>query len=173
MLNKIKDLGWQGLGLIMIVGFAIIVALLLHGGVELIKAAQGVIDVLNMIIIGAILFLLVLSVVPRLRLFTGLGIAYASMLWIFLLWLNCLAVTYELWGFIGVFIGIFMLGLGVFVTAPLALLFAGEGGAALMLVINIAIMYGVKLLGAWVASKYKGPAMTRDEDVSLEKNFQE
>src|SRR3989344_9227923 len=155
MIEKLKNIGWTSAGLLFFALAILLMVFLIQGGVGFIENHQDLIDTMNEIIIGIILLLLVLSVIPRLRIFTGLSINYATSVWIFLLWLNCLGITYELWGLVGMFIGVIMLGLGIFVTAPLALLFAGQWSIALTLLLTLGIMYCVRMLGGWIAGKHR------------------
>lgn len=166
MIEKLKNIGWTGAGLLFAVLAILLIVFLVRGGVGFIENHQDLIDSINQIIIGVILLLLVLSVIPRLRMFTGLGIVYATSVWIFLLWLNCLGITYELWGLVGMFVGVIMFGLGIFATAPLALLFDGQWSVALTLLLTLAIMYGVRMLGNWIASKHKDTNTQQSSDTN-------
>jgi len=155
MLEKIKNIGWTGLGMLFFVLVVFVIIFLIKGGVSFIENHQDLIESINQIIIGIIFLLLVISVIPKLRIFTGTSIVYLTFLWAFMVWLTCLAITYELWGLIGMFIGVIMLGLGIFITAPLALLFAGQWSATLILLLSLGIIYGVRMLGLWIASKHR------------------
>lgn len=154
MIEKIKEIGWTGAGLIFAVIAILLIAFFVRGGVSFIESHQDLINSINDITAGIFLLLLFFSVIPKLRIFTGPGIVYLTYLWIFLFWLTCLVVTYEFWGFIGIFIGVIMFGLGLFITAPLAILFSGQGFNALLLVLSIGLTYLIRNLGLWITSKY-------------------
>lgn len=168
MLKKLKNIGWIGLGILFFVLIVFVVIFLIKGGVGFIENHQDLINSINEIIIGLILLLLILSVIPRLRIYTGMGVAYMALIWTFLFWLNCLAITYELWGIVGMFIGVMMAGLGIFATAPLALLFAGQWSEALILLLTLGVMYGIRMLGLWIATKHKSMIEVSNIDRSSE-----
>jgi len=169
MIEKIKNIGWTGVGILFFILFIFIVTFLVRGGVSFIESHQDLISSINGVIIGLIFILLIFSIIPKLRIFTGTSIVYLTLVWIFLLWLNSLAITYELWGFVGIFVGAIMLGIGIFATAILALFFNGQGIAALILLVTLVIMYSVRALGLWIANKHKNTI----EAQSINSNFSE
>ncbi|HAP00260.1 MAG TPA: hypothetical protein DCQ83_09480 [Fibrobacteres bacterium] len=73
-----------------------------------------------------VLVLAPLAVIPRTRLFAGLGIIAASYVFGFTLWMWSLLLTYNLWGLFAVILGLFFLGVGIVPIALLAALFNGE-----------------------------------------------
>ena len=155
MIEKLKSIGWSSIGIVFFILVVFIIIFLVRGGVVLIENHQDLINSMNEIIIGIILLLFVLSVIPRVRMITGMSIAYISLVWIFLFWLNCLVITYESWGLVGTAIGAIVMGIGIFATAILASLFSGQWIGALILLVTLIIMNGVRMLGLWIASKQK------------------
>ena len=150
MIKQIKSTGLVVSGLAVGVVIMLVTIFLINSIVALIENNQGLIKTVDVLLIGLIFIMLILSVIPRLRGFTGTVIYYGTILWIFTLWLNCLGVTYEIWGMIGIFIGVIMIGLGIFATAFLALLFSGSWIEALILLLTLGIMYGLRYLGLWL-----------------------
>lgn len=153
MLNKLKSIGATGLSFAFGISVILLGLFLLRGGVTFTTDHQELLGTINAIIIGLIILLFLLAIVPKLRMVAGVGIVYASSIWIFLYWLNCLAITYALWGFVGSFIGIILFGFGVFITAILAVLFTGQWGGALSIVITLLVMFVARFLGALIATK--------------------
>lgn len=155
LLEKIKELGGCFLGFgvfaLIIIGFVLLVV----GGAKLFEVIYPVLENISSFIWGIVWLLVVISLVPRLRNFTGTGIILGTYIGGAIFWLLCFYVTYMLWGFLGIFIGIIMFGLGVVVTAFLALLFDGQiMGAFYFLFIAIQILL-LRYLGFWIIGKYK------------------
>ncbi|MDO8604588.1 MAG: hypothetical protein Q7K40_04330 [bacterium] len=166
MIEKIKNIGWTGAGLLFILLVFILIGFLVVGGVGFIENHQNLIESVNNVTAGIFVLLLLFSVIPKLRIFTGTGIVFLTYIWIFLLWLTCLVITYEFWGLIGIFIGVIMFGVGLFITAPLALLFSGQGFGALLLLLSIGLTYLIRNLGIWIVSKYPEAGVSTEINTS-------
>lgn len=119
--------------------------------------------IVNDITFGVFVLLVIVSVIPRAREFTGNWIVVCSYVFGVLLWLICLVVTYELWGFFGIFLGVIMLGFGIFVTAFIALLMHGEFLLAASILLSLCLIYGARVLGYWIISKYRTREPLRNE----------
>lgn len=91
----------------------------------------------------------------EIRTYTGTGITLATFIWGAIFWLFSLFITYQLWGLLGVIAGIMFFGLGVFATAFLALIFDGQASGAFLILLNLIVIYGIRMLGNWIASKQK------------------
>lgn len=165
MLEKIKNIGWTGLGLIFMVFMVLVFAFFVKGGVWLFANFNELFQTINGWVFALVLFLILLSAIPKIRIYTGLSIYYLTYVWGAIFWLFCLFVTYQFWGFLGIFIGLIMAGVGVFLTAFLAILFSGQISGALMIALNLAIIYGVRSLGYWIASKHKNIIEVENKDI--------
>ena len=174
MLEKIKNMGWTGLGLIFMVFMFVLFAFFVKGGVWLFENFHELFQTITNWVWGVALVLIVLSVIPSIRMYTGLAIYYLTFIWGVFFWLFCLFVTYQLWGFIGIFVGLAMAGVGVFFTAFLAVLFTGQISGAFMIALNLAIIYGVRSLGYWIATKHRSmieiPNIDKGSEEPLEIN---
>lgn len=155
MLEKFKEWGWGALGILIFLGFSLVTVALVVGGTWLTETYYNVFQIINGVVTAVILILIVLSVFPRFRAFTGSGIVIGTWIWGALFWLFCLTVTYEFWGFLGIFVGVIFFGVGVFVTALLALLFDGQISSALFLLLNLAVIFAIRYLGAWITTKHR------------------
>ena len=98
--------------------------------------------------------LLPLAIVPRTRMFAGLGIYGTSWLFGLNLWVGSVFFAYFYWGLFPVILGLLFVGIGVFPIAVLALLWHGDwsslGGLAEWLTLTLI----VRFVGLWIA--YKG-----------------
>lgn len=153
--NKFKDFlyGLGGIGFIILIigGFV----LLISGGAKLFELLYPILERISTFVWGVVWLLILLSLAPRLRNFTGNGIVLGTYIGGAMFWLLCFYVTYSLWGFLGIFIGVLFMGFGVFFTAVLALMFDGQFGPAFYFGFILAQIYIFRLLGRWILSKYK------------------
>jgi len=155
MIEKIKDVGYGVLGFGFMILFFVAVALLIIGGAKLFEVLSPVLEGISTVTWGIVWLLLLFSVVPRFRNFTGGGIILGTYVGGAIFWLLCFYVTYQLWGFLGIFVGVLFFGLGVFFTAVLALLFDGQLMGALGFGFVLAQIFVFRYLGYWIMSKYK------------------
>ncbi len=152
MKEKLKNFSIGIIGVVVIVGFFLLGAFLLKGGTWVFENFYPVIRVVNSIVFSLILLLLLLSLIPKLRSFTGVGIYIGSWVLGGLFWLFCLYITYALWGLAAAIVGVMILGVGIFATAALALLFHGAFIPFLMLLLTFGVIYALRFLGIWFAA---------------------
>ncbi len=153
--NKFKDflygLGGIGFMILIIGGFA----LLIMGGAKLFETLYPALEKISTVVWGIVWLLIFLSIAPRLRNFTGNWIITGTYIGGAIFWLLCFYITYSLWGFLGILIGVLMFGLGVFFTALLALIFSGQFMGALGVAFVLIQIYLFRYLGAWIITKYR------------------
>lgn len=165
-MEKIKNIGWSGLGIIFVIFLVALFVFFVKGGVWIFEHYYDLFQIINNWVFIFVLLLIILSTIPGIRAYTGAGIVYASLIWGALLWLFCLFVTYQFWGFFGVFFGLVMAGIGIFATAILAVLFDGQWSGAMFMILNLMIIYGVRMLGQWITSKHKDIVKNQDIDTN-------
>jgi hypothetical protein len=151
MKEKLKNFSIGIISVVVIVGFFLLGAFVLKGGTWVFENFYPVIRVINSIVFGLALLLLLLSLIPKLRSFTGVGIFIGSWVLGGLFWLECLYITYALWGLAAAIVGVMILGVGIFATAALALLFHGAFIPFLMLLLTFGVIYALRFLGIWFA----------------------
>lgn len=69
------------------------------------------------------------------------------------LWFLGLLLTYFTWGFLGVFIGLVLVGVGVVPVAMLAMLLNGELFVLFVLVLLTILTFGLRFLGIYMARR--------------------
>lgn len=158
MIEKIKNIGYGALGIGFMTLFFVAIVLLIIGGAKLFEVLYPILERISAVTWGIVWLLLLLSVVPRFRNFTGSGIVLGTYIGGAIFWLLCFYVTYQLWGFLGIFVGVLFFGLGVFFTALLALIFDGQLMGALGFAFVLAQIFFFRFIGNWIISKYKGAA---------------
>src|SRR3989344_115955 len=156
MIEKLKDIGYSVLGIGFFILFIVAIALLVIGGAKLFETLYPILEGISTVTWGVAWLLLLLSVVPKFRNFTGGGMVLGTYIGGAIFWLLCFYVTYQLWGFLGIFVGVLFFGLGVFVTAVLALLFDGQFIGALGFAFVLAQIFFFRFIGYWIISKYRG-----------------
>ena len=155
MWYKIKDSLYSFLG----ISFAVLIVgsimLLITVGAKLFEILNPILENIGFLTWIAITLLMLLSIVPRLRSFTGQWIIVGTYIIGTIIWFSSFYITYVLWGLLGIFIGVFFFGLGIFFTAILALIFDGQLTTSLILIISIAIVYLFRMFGYWIITKYR------------------
>lgn len=153
MKDALKNAGLTVLGLGLLLLLLALPVLFIKGGLW---AAQHILPVLSTIggvLLGVdLLVLLPLSLVGRARPFTGGAILFSSYVFGATLWLAGLIFTYTLWGFLAVFVGLFLMGIGVVPIAMLATAVHGMWSPFWDLVIMTLCTFGARIIGVLIVS---------------------
>ena len=94
-----------------------------------------------------------LSLIPPARVIASIGFVIASFVFGVTMWCSGCAFTYEVWGTMGVIIGLAFAGVGIVPVAMLAELLYGEWQVLFGFVILIVLTFGLRALGFWLAKK--------------------
>lgn len=95
-----------------------------------------------------------LSFIRRTASFSAGGLLIASMVIGVGIWIWALLLTYHVWGGLAVFIGLFMMGIGIVPVALIATLVNGMWGIFSQLLLALALMWAVRIYGHCVEQKY-------------------
>jgi len=155
MNNKKKDIFYGLGGIIFIFLMFGAFVLLIMGGARLFEIIYPVLEKISSFVWAIVWLLLFLSIIPRLRNFTGNGIILGTYIGGAIFWLLSFYVTYSLWGFLGIIVGVLFFGLGVFATAVLALLFDGQISTAFYFIFILVQIYFFRMLGYWITKQIK------------------
>lgn len=169
--EKIKALGGTLfsiiIGGIIILGLFLIPALFIYGGVKISSIVTPWLFLLSEITLAVtILFLLPLSIFSKTRGFAGSGMVIASFVFGLNLWVWGFILTYVLWGWFALFVGLFMLGIGVVPIAMLATMFKGMWPTFWQLVILTTLTFGVRWFGLFLGEKAEERKYKADIDYS-------
>jgi uncharacterized membrane protein HdeD (DUF308 family) len=171
MKEKIKNFlyGIGGVGFILLIVGTL--SLLIVGGAKLFEFLSPILEKISFFVWGVVWLFIILSLVPRLRKFTGNGILLGTYIGGAIYWLLCFHITYSLWGVAGILLGVLFLGLGVYFTAILALLLKAQFILAAVIAFGVAQIFFLRWFGYWIITKYKPPkkAPILEEDFSSEK----
>lgn len=94
-----------------------------------------------------------LAFFPGTRHLAGRGIRFLSYMFGLTVWLWGLMVTYQFWGFIPVFIGLFILGVGVVPMGIIAYGFEGMWLPMLQLGGGVIMVFATRIVGFWLIQK--------------------
>ena len=101
---------------------------------------------------GVCLLILPLLFFRSARVFVGLTYVYASYVFGLTSWVWCLLLAYSYWGWIGLVIGLFSMGVGVFPVALLACSFHGNWSTTLQLLVAGILIFVARGLGGYFVS---------------------
>lgn len=154
MWEKIKGAG----SFVLVLGFFVLIALLIdlliHGGARLgAKVYPWLVSISSIALVITVLVLLPLSFIRRTRGFASESLMVASYVFGLSLWVWGLLLTYHLWGVWAVFLGLFVLGVGVVPFAMLATLFKGMWPQLGELIFLTVLVFGARAYSIYVAQK--------------------
>jgi hypothetical protein len=143
---------WAFIGLACVV--LLISLYLIKGGVWLGKTVFPLSILLTQLAFAASIFIfLPLSFIRRTYGFSAGGLTIASMVIGVGIWIWALLLTYHIWGAAGVFIGLFMMGVGVVPVALVATMVKGMWGIFGQLLLALALMWGMRIYAYHVSQK--------------------
>lgn len=109
---------------------------------------------LSWIILGIdVIIVLPLILIRRTREAALSALYISSYVFGLLLWFDGLLLSYFIWGFIAVFIGLALMGIGVVPVAMLATLLTGEFGMFGTLIYLLVMTFGVRFLATYILEK--------------------
>jgi len=160
MLEKMKNAGYTALGIgVFLLIFLIPVAFIM-GSVWIGEYVLPWLFTIAWIVLAInILILLPLGLFRKTGAIGGIGMYVSSYAFGLTLWFLGLLLTYFVWGFLGVFIGLALLGIGVVPVAMLAMLLNGEWGTLLVLIILTVLTFGSRMLGMYFAERAEANAV--------------
>ena len=126
MQKSLNTVGCFIVSIAAIIGFFIILSLFIRGGVWV---ADKVLPVFFIFSVGVFIFNIIvclpLAFFKRTKEFSGKALFLSSYLYGLLLWLGCLVITFKIWGWIGIVIGLFLFGIGIVPIALVATILSG------------------------------------------------
>jgi hypothetical protein len=152
--EEVKGLAWVLVGSLFV--FAILGGLglaFLYGLVWVVSKLYPVAQALASLGTVLLIFMLLPSAIFKgSRIFCGNGIVLVSYLWGLSLWMWSFLLLYELWGLVGLFLGLILLPAAV-PLACIALLLADQLTVIGLIIFSVIAIFSVRALGYWVISK--------------------
>jgi CheY-like chemotaxis protein len=153
-MQKIKDFSSMIFGVLIVVGILFIIGFLIEGGEYISEKVYPYINGIGSIIFTFdILVFLPLSFFKKTRVFSVYAFLISSYVFGVGMWFFSFIVTYALWGWLGILIGLFLMGVGVMPVAVVASLFAGQWAVLFNLLFGFALTYGTRAYSIHLANK--------------------
>lgn len=156
MLEGIKNTAWflVSIGAFLLVIF--IGALILNGSLLIGETVlPWLVNISWIMFFLNLCLFLPLSFVRSTNAFGSTAMFFSSYIFGLTLWFAGLLFTYYIWGFLGVAIGLFLMGVGVVFTGMLATLLTGEFSGLLILVLLLIVTYGLKILSLYLSERFE------------------
>jgi hypothetical protein len=164
-MHGVKSLFEVAGGLAILLGLVVLALLaaflFIQGGLWLSQALYPLLVSVSGLTLAVVIFLLlpnaIFSSTPR---FAGGGMLIASYVFGASLWVWSFLITYMLWGWVGLAIGLFMAGVGVVPLAMIATLLNWEWAVFGQLVLLIMFTFGIRAWGAFLIQKASRRSLT-------------
>jgi hypothetical protein len=154
IIEKIRNLGWGLLGIIIMIGLFLLALFFIKGGLWLSATIYPWLVSISGITFAISLFILLpLALFKKTRNVSAIGLLIASYIFGATAWSWSFLLAYVFWGFLGLFIGLFFGGVGVVPIAMIASMFKGEWGIFGQLVLVVIMTFGVRFLALYIAEK--------------------
>lgn len=172
MWEKIKEGSYGVLGCGGLIVMISLVVVFLEGAVYIgERILPFLASVVGWLTLLFVVILLPLGFIKRTKSFAGKGTFFFSYISGFTLWFYAALVTYYLWGFLALFIGLALAGVGVLPVAILAALFQTEWGIFGYLVYLSVITYGARMLGLYWMTKAEEQALITSHDSTSQNTY--
>ncbi len=154
MKETLKAIGSVVIGIAVILGIVLVAMLFIRGGVWLSEKLYPWLILLSGLSLAvSVLTLAPLAAFRETRGHAGLGFFIVSYVFGTTLWVWSLLLTYDLWGGVALFIGLFLGGIGVLPIALLATAFKGMWSMFGQLILVLVATYGTRTLGIHLVEK--------------------
>jgi len=154
--EKIKTFGKMVAGGAVLIGFALLPVLFIKGGIwfshTILPFMKRLAELTTVVVF---LVLLPCAIFKRLRGFASIGLLIGSFVYGATLWLLAFLVTYELWGWVALLVGMCFLGLGVVPIAMIAAVSKGEWPVFWSMVVTLGLVIGARVLSYFLLNSYE------------------
>lgn len=148
ILGSIKSIGRFIIGISVIFGLLVLLTVLFKGGITLAeKILPLLLKVSNIITFFIVFILLPIACFKKTRKYSAIILYFLSNFYGFSLWIYSALVVYVFWGLIALFIGLFLMGIGVLPIAIIVAIFNGQWLILLSLIYLMALTYGSRVIG--------------------------
>ena len=146
--RKIEIVGYYIMAIAFLIGIIFILGLFIKGGVWVADLSLPIFRFISytIFLVDIIIFLPLLAV-KKFKRFSGSGLLISSYLFGITLWLWCLVLTFKLWGWLALVIGVVLCGIGVVPIALLAALFSGLFSTFCWIILYIIIVFATRVFG--------------------------
>jgi hypothetical protein len=153
-MSFLKQISGLLIALVAVFALIFLAALFIKGGAWVSAMVLPFVNVLNSIALFlTILILLPLSFFKKTMPFSGSMLLIASYVFGLAAWLKGFLWAYNIWGVVGVLIGVFLFGVGVVPVGALALLLNGMWEPLFALLLAVGTMYACRTYSVYVLAK--------------------
>jgi len=154
MKRFLKGLSGALIVLVAVAALIFLAALFIKGGAWVSAVVLPFINLLSRIaLFFTIVVFLPLSFLKKTRPFTGFMLLITSYVFGLAAWLKGFFWAYNIWGVVGVLIGVFLFGVGVVPVGALALLLNGIWEPMFALLLTVGAMYACRTYSVYVLTK--------------------
>lgn len=159
LMETLKNVGWTLLGTAIMVAVVFVATLLINGMAWVSgHVLEYLITFNNIVTAVCIVFLLPLAPFRETRIVPAYGLYVASFVFGVCVWVYGFAVTYEIWGGVGVFIGLILGIVGIVPLGIIAALSHAEWVVVAELIYGLVLTYGARAIALWLAAKIEADA---------------
>lgn len=152
--GTLKSIGSFLMGGVVFVGLILVVLFFVKGGVWLgVKILPWLSLIIWPVLAIDILIILPLGIFKKTKEVSAIGLVVSSWVYGLTLWFWALLLTYSIWGAVAVFIGLFILGVGVVPIAMLATVIEGQWSILGQLMFLLFLIFGSRALGYYFAHR--------------------
>jgi len=152
--HRLKEGGLYVAGCLTMIALAALFGLLLKGVVLASSKALPFLSGMSVLVLAiCIFFLIPLSIFRKTRPIAGNGLYFSSYLFGIMLWAYSCVVSYGIWGYAGLVVGLLFLGVGVLPVALLGTLLHGYWSILGELVFGIFLTFGARGFGVYLLVK--------------------
>jgi len=167
MSQLLKTAGTIGLGIVVLLALLAVPLVLIYGTVFVAEKLIPLASAAALVAFGVCLnFLLPLSLFRFTRAIAAVGLMIASCVFGAALWLTGVAVVYNYWGMVGLFVGLAVAGVGVVPIGLLASALQGEWLEVASLVLGLVLTFGARVLAFYLAQKMDRDMMPRNHSLA-------
>jgi hypothetical protein len=154
MREFLKSIGGFIIGIAVFLGIIFLAVFFIKGGVWLgTKVLPWLSTIMWFVLALDILIILPLGIFKKTKGFSAIGLIVSSYVYGFTLWFWAFLLTYEIWGAVAVFIGLFIAGVGVVPIAILATAIKGEWAITGQILLLLVFTFGSRMLGLYFGKR--------------------
>lgn len=153
-MEALRNLGWGRLDIAIMVALVFVAALLINGMAWVYgHVLEYLITFNNIVTLVCIVVLLPLAPFRKTRIVPAYGLYVASFVFGVCVWVYGFVVTYEIWGGVGVLIGLMLGIVGIVPLGIIAALWHSEWVIAAELIYGLVLTYGARAIALWLGAK--------------------
>jgi len=169
MREKLIHVGCGILVIAFFVTIALLIGLLIHGGAWLSAKLYPILKaIFGLTLVIALFVLIPIAIFKKTRLLAGNGMVISSFVFGLTLWVWSFLLTYSLWGGLGIFIGLFLFGVGIVPIAMLATLVNGMWSILGQLMLLAILTFGSRFFGIFLTESIRRTEMLQDNVYKVE-----